>query len=99
MRIGIDARLWQETGVGRYIRNLIKQIAVLDEKNEYTLFVRPEDTSEIEKIVTDKFVLISTDIKWHTVQEQVKLPFLINNARLDLMHFPYFSLPVMYGPL
>ena len=35
MRIGIDARLISQTGVGRYIRNLIWQIEKLDKKNEY----------------------------------------------------------------
>jgi hypothetical protein len=40
MKIGIDARLWNETGVGRYIRNLVKYLYELDSGNEYVLFVR-----------------------------------------------------------
>jgi len=38
MRIGIDCRLWNQTGVGRYIRNLVKNLQEIDFKNEYVLF-------------------------------------------------------------
>jgi glycosyltransferase involved in cell wall biosynthesis len=38
MRIGIDARLMNETGVGRYIRNLISELKKIDKKNEYIIF-------------------------------------------------------------
>ncbi len=40
MRIGIDARvlLKPKTGVGRYTRNLISNLLLIDQKNEYILF-------------------------------------------------------------
>ena len=38
MRIGIDARLWNETGVGRYIRNLVWELQKIDDNNEYILY-------------------------------------------------------------
>ncbi|MDD5600059.1 MAG: glycosyltransferase family 1 protein [Victivallaceae bacterium] len=41
MKIGIDARLQNETGVGRYIRNLTYYLPKLDPKNEY-IFLHPE---------------------------------------------------------
>ena len=47
MKIGIDCRLWNETGVGRYIRNLVEQLQVLDKKNEYVLFVLSKDREQI----------------------------------------------------
>ena len=47
MRIGIDARLWNQTGVGRYIRNLVKNLQEIDFKNEYVLFVKKEDFDAI----------------------------------------------------
>ena len=40
MKIGIDARLWNETGVGRYIRNLVWELQKVDRTNEYVLFVK-----------------------------------------------------------
>ena len=39
-RIGIDARLYEETGVGRYIRSLLEHLAKIDMTNHYILFLR-----------------------------------------------------------
>ncbi|MDY0096371.1 MAG: hypothetical protein RBT80_27055, partial [Candidatus Vecturithrix sp.] len=39
MRIGIDARMVNNTGIGRYLRNLLRQLARIDRQNEYCLFL------------------------------------------------------------
>lgn len=97
MKIGIDVRFWRETGVGRYTRNLVSELAKLDKENEYFLFFSPIDLGEIEKKVKAKnFTLIPTDIPWHTFKEQAGFPSILNKHNLDLVHFPYFSLPVLY---
>ncbi len=97
MRIGIDARLWKETGVGRYIRNLVKELQVLDKANDYILFVRKTDYEKvITQIGNDKFKVKIADVRWHTIDEQLKLPQILNKENLDLVHFPYFSVPVGY---
>jgi hypothetical protein len=38
MKIGIDCRLWSEAGVGRYIRNLVRNLSEIDHQNDYYLF-------------------------------------------------------------
>lgn len=97
MKIGIDVRLWNQTGIGRYIRNLVTQLSTLDSKNEYVLFAQSDDAGEIKSSVSSKnFTVIKTDIKWHSVSEQIAFPRQLNKYNLDLMHFPYFSVPVFY---
>jgi len=96
MKIGIDCRLWNETGVGRYIRNLVQELQILDKKNNYALFVLSKDYNEI-KIKNSKFKIVKVDIKWHTLDEQLKFPQVLNQESLDLMHFPYFSVPILYN--
>lgn len=96
MRIGIDCRLWCETGVGRYIRNLILNLQKLDTKNEYVLFALSKDRERIE-LQNPRFRVVDTDIKWHTLGEQIKFPRILNQENLDLMHFPYFSIPIFYN--
>ena len=97
MKIGIDCRLWNETGVGRYIRNLVEQLQVLDKKNEYVLFVLSKDREQINsQLSTFNFQLVPVDIRWHSVEEQVKFPQILEKENLDLMHFPYFSVPINY---
>jgi glycosyltransferase involved in cell wall biosynthesis len=97
MKIGIDARLWNETGVGRYIRNLVIQLGKLDTKNTYVLFVRKEDYSQIKAITPQSWKLVSVSIQWHSLKEQFSFLPVLYKEQLDLMHFPYFSLPVLYG--
>ncbi|MDQ3142596.1 MAG: glycosyltransferase family 4 protein [Bacteroidota bacterium] len=97
MKIGIDARLWSETGVGRYIRNLVKELQIIDKKNEYILFVRKSDCDKVNnQISNNKFKTQMADIRWHTLDEQLKLPQILNGENLDLVHFPYFSIPIGY---
>lgn len=98
MKIGIDCRLWNETGIGRYIRNLVLNLQVIDKKNDYVLFVLRKDKEEILRFSkNDNFRIIEADIRWHTVSEQLKLPQILNRENLDLMHFPYHSVPVFYS--
>jgi len=100
MRIGIDCRFWNETGVGRYIRNLVEQLQVIDKTNEYVLFVRSRDYARIKnqelRIKDYRWKVVKADIRWHSVEEQFRFPQILNRENLDLMHFPYFSVPLLY---
>ena len=104
MRIGIDCRLWSESGVGRYIRNLVKNIQLIDKENEYVLFVLSKDCEKFKVQSFDfargkssKFKVKVVNIRWHTVEEQIKFPSILNKENLDLMHFTYVSVPVFYN--
>lgn len=102
MKIGIDARLWNQTGVGRYIRNLVFNILLIDKKNEYYLFAGTNDNEEIKnqiskiKNIDQNFKIVNTDIHWHTIEEQILFPRILEKEKLDLMHFTYFSVPIFY---
>lgn len=98
MKIGIDARLWNESGVGRYIRNLVQYLQTSDKKNEYVLFVRASDfENEKWQMANDRWKIIQTDIRWHTLGEQLKFSNILEKENLDLVHFPYFSIPLNYN--
>src|SRR5438270_8706473 len=96
MKIGIDARLWNETGVGRYIRNLVTQLAEIDKKNDYVIFLKKQ---EYESIVTpgNNFRKRLADVHWHSLQEQSIFLRHLYQENLDVMHFPYFSFPLFYA--
>jgi len=98
MRIGIDCRLWEQTGVGRYTRSIVLNLQEIDNKNQYVLFVRPEDLENLKSQISNpKWRIVRTDIKWHSITEQLRFPSLIKKQKLDLMHFPYFSVPIFYN--
>ncbi len=98
MRIGIDARLIEETGVGRYIRNLIAELGAIDTANEYVVFLR-EKSFKIFRLPNARWQKVLAEVPWHTVTEQLRMPFIFSEARLDLLHVPYFNVPIFYrGP-
>lgn len=99
MRIGIDCRLWSETGIGRYIRNLIKELQIVDVKNEYVMFVLSKDYENLKNQTSNlkNWKIVKADIRWHTLKEQLKFPKILNKENLDLVHFPYFSFPIFYN--
>lgn len=98
MIIGLDVRLWNQTGVGRYIRNLVENLQKIDNKNDYVIFARSEDLSNIKsKIIKPNWKIVVTNIRWHSLKEQIDLPKILNKENLDLVHFPYFSVPIFYN--
>ena len=112
MRIGIDCRLWNESGVGRYIRNLVERLLILDKRNQYVLFVLTKDENEMLKQVqhdkkevqndrdqvrNENVKIVVADVCWHSFEEQLRFPSILNRENLDLVHFPYVSVPIFYN--
>ncbi|KKQ76878.1 MAG: glycosyl transferase, group 1, partial [Parcubacteria group bacterium GW2011_GWC1_38_6] len=95
MRIIIDARLWSESGIGRYVRNLIEGLQRADHQNEYYVLHLQDD---FDKLVyrAENFHKILADFRWYTFSEQIKLPKIINSLKPDLIHFPHFNVPIFY---
>ncbi len=91
MRIGIDGRLWNETGVGRYIRQLFNY---LPRDQEFVWFFTSSVYDQIE--MPKNWKKVRCDIHWHTLREQLILPWIFYKEQLDLLHFPYFSFPILY---
>ena len=89
MKIGIDARLWAQSGVGRYTRNLVSQLAEIDKENQYVLFMHDKDAQDF-KSQNSNFKVTKTDINWHSIKEQTEFPKILDKEKLDLVHFPYF---------
>lgn len=95
MRIGIDARLINETGVGTYIRNLLRELAAINPPHEFITYV-PSDTPEDALVRSERIHYLRTDIRWHTIAEQLVMPILFLRDHLDILHVPYFNLPILY---
>ncbi len=93
MRIGIDARN-DGTGVGRYTFSVIRELAKLDRGNEYTLFLNSKRYASYEA-PSPNFRTVEADIPWFGLREQLLLPRLIARERLDLVHFPHLTVPLL----
>lgn len=96
-RIGIDARLYgeQNTGLGIYLENLIKELQKLDKKNQYFIFCLKNKGSVI-KLRSKNFKKIQINCPWYSLKEQILLPFIFYKYKLDLLHIPHFNVPLLY---
>lgn len=95
-RIGIDARLYYETGVGVYLRNFLYYLQKLaPDSYQFHIYVLEKNSSQIH-FENPLFIKREVRSKWHTFSEQLIFQQVLMNDRLDLMHFTYFSYPVLY---
>lgn len=94
-RIGIDARLISQTGVGAYTRNLLEELEKRVHNEHIYVFLKPEDFSSIA-FKNKQFHKVKTPYHWHTFAEQIGFAALLYRMNLDLVHFTYFSYPIIY---
>ncbi len=95
MNIGIDARLMYETGVGRYIRNLISGLEEIPSNHRFFIYLSKKGFESFRP-ASDRFIPRLADVHWHTASEQVLLPRIFLADRLDVLHEPYVSIPIFY---
>ena len=96
LRIGIDARFAgpEGTGLGKYTEELILNLAMLDKKNEYPIFLRSKNWNFFK--IPKNFNKVLADIKWYSKDEQLKLSGIFSKEKLDLLHVPHFNVPILY---
>lgn len=104
MRIGIDCRMAgsSHAGIGRYISELVTQLLGSDSSDEWVLFFR--DSAQATQVLGKRrpaaVQVIYADVRHYSVKEQIVLPGVFAQAKLDLLHVPHFNVPFFYrGPL
>lgn len=97
MRIGLDLRFWRSGtgGLGRYSRNLLKELLKIDKDNHYTAIITPEDEPEFDLHAPNLTKLV-VPIPHYSLAEQTKLPKILKAQNFDLVHFTNFNHPILY---
>ena len=96
MRIGIDARLAGSAhgGIGRYIEELLRFLT-LSEEHRWVVFLHHK--GQLPWLESCKDVeIVYAPIRHYTLQEQLAMPRIFSDAKLDLLHVPHFNIPLMY---
>jgi len=105
--IGIDARLsgTKHAGIGRYSENLIKRLIVLShQKSEKTqinfvlFFFNLKQAQDVlgDLAKSENVRIVDTNIKHYGFREQLYLPKIYNQAKLDLLYVPHWNVPISY---
>ncbi|MCR4435362.1 MAG: glycosyltransferase family 1 protein [Clostridiales bacterium] len=98
MKIGFDATSLSKsnlTGIEYYALNLLKELLIYDNENEYIVFFRNDVHKELIPY-KDKFKSIIIPIKNQWIVDQIILPICLYREKLDLVHFPAFPPPAFY---
>jgi len=96
MKILIDGRMYglEHAGIGRYVEQLVKNLTILDTKNDYVILLRKRYFDILKFPKNWKKVL--ANISHYSFLEQIQLPIIIYKERADLVHFPHFNIPILY---
>ena len=92
MRIGIDARKLHDFGIGTYIRNLLRQLARMDDRTEFVVFCRPEDRETLSTL-GENFRAVPEPAANYSVAEQLRIPLALQREGVTLFHAPHYVLP------
>ena len=92
MRIGIDARKLHDFGIGTYIRNLLRQLARMDDRTEFVVFCRPEDRETLSTL-GENFRAVPETAANYSVSEQLRIPLALQREGVTLFHAPHYVLP------
>lgn len=102
LRIGINGRflLAKQTGVQRAAYNMVATLVKVDRDNEYFLFTGPQELGKDEWKHPNVTVIpanIRRDKTLHNmIWEQVTLPRLARQHRVDILHSPANMAPLFY---
>ena len=81
MKILLDARLYgpENTGLGRYVMNLVENLAKIDRRNSYTILLRKKYFDRLN--FPPKWTKVLADFRHYSLNEQFKLPGIISQAK------------------
>ncbi len=95
-RIAIDARKWRDYGIGTYVRNIVRALALIDHENTYFLFCHHEDVATL-KDLSRTFVPVVDESPGYSIREHWSLARQLHGLRADLFHEPHYVLPLLTG--
>jgi len=97
MRIGIDARgIYRELdGIGRFGVNILKELAHIDNSNEYIIY----KNTQMRHLIVNKpnFIEKVIDVPRFTIREQIVLPRMLKKDKLDVLYCLHNVLPIFYN--
>lgn len=95
MKIAVDARFYGEAGPGRYVKNLLENLAEQDLRNDYFVFLNQRGF-EIFNPSNPRFHKILVNCPWYSWQEQLVMLYHLLKVRPQLYYVPHFNVPVLY---
>ena len=94
MRVAIDIRRAGDYGLGTYIRNIVNQLARIDNDSRYLLIGERRHMAEFDALPAN-FELLEYAHQPGTFRTHLHLPWLLRQRRVDILHMPWFYAPAI----
>ena len=94
MRVAIDIRRAGDYGLGTYIRNVVHQLARIDNDSRYVLIGERRHIAEFDPL-PGNFELLEYAHQPGTFRTHLHLPWLLRQSRVDILHMPWFYAPAI----
>lgn len=94
MRVGIDARQISHSkrhGLRTYVENLVKALSIVDDKNEYILYLDAKDTFNLECLGSNFTIkVLPWCIRYAStfLNDHCLLPSSLKHDQINVMHYP-----------
>jgi alpha-1,3-rhamnosyl/mannosyltransferase len=91
-----DARKIDDTGIGRYVRNLLKPLLQTDMEHDYVVLLPTgaEPPWDVEA-AGDRLHAVRENARNYSVRETVYLPLRLHGLRPTLVHEPHYTVPLI----
>jgi glycosyltransferase involved in cell wall biosynthesis len=90
--ITIDARMLESSGIGTYLRNLLENLAAIE--NEYAFKVICRGRQLLQGLPPDRFQFVLAKSPIYSLSEQWEIARLARNA--PVLHSPHYNAPLLY---
>jgi glycosyltransferase involved in cell wall biosynthesis len=98
MRVGFDARWYNDSGVGTYVAGLLRAMALA--QRDFELVVYSDPRNPIPGLDALPASIIPVNARKYSVAEQFELRRRAREDRLDVFHSPFFVTPLaLHCPL
>jgi glycosyltransferase involved in cell wall biosynthesis len=94
MKIAFDLRRIKNPGIGRYMKCLVEAILAQEPQGDY-LLILPPDVEDLINLGGSRAKTITSKLKYYSIEEQIGLPRILRDHRVDLLHAPHFMLPLV----
>lgn len=91
--IGIDARMWGHPGIGRYIRELVRALALECPNKNFGLVLPPYSCAGVPE--GKNFFHERSHASIYGLREQLEIPRVARKFRL--FHVPHFNIPLLFS--
>ena len=92
MRVGFDARWYNDSGVGAYVAGLVRAMA--SARREFDLVVYVDPSNPVPGLERSTAKIVPVRAAKYSVAEQFELSRRAREDKLDVFHSPFFVVPL-----